>query len=72
MKAHGVKSSLHALRHSYATALLRESGGTAGGLRAVQRLVGHASSKTTERYTSAWDGEAWSVAAMLPNPRAVR
>jgi integrase len=66
MRAHGLKESSHALRHTYATELLMAN---PGQLRGVQRLLGHASSVTTERYTAAYDGEAWTVASTLPDPR---
>ena len=43
----------HDLRHDFATKLLRHS----GNLRLVQKALGHASIKTTERYAHVLDSE---------------
>lgn len=53
MRAHGVNESAHSLRHTRATDMMILDDGK---LRGVQRYLGHASMKTTERYTDFWDG----------------
>ena len=46
--------SPHAMRHSYASDVLRET----GNLRLVQELLGHSSISTTQLYTHLVNGEA--------------
>jgi integrase/recombinase XerC len=62
MKRNGVRESAHSLRHSRATHMLMQSPN--GDLRPLQRFLGHSTSRTTERYTDAWDGELNRLAVM--------
>lgn len=54
----GIRASAHQLRHTYATRLLRASG---GDLRMTQQLLGHSSPTTTAIYAQ-WDQGRASVA----------
>jgi integrase/recombinase XerC len=64
----GLGDSGHALRHTFATLLLAEGRGR--NLFAVSRLLGHATTKTTERtYVTSYAGELDETVALLPDPR---
>ncbi len=67
LRGAGVQATGHQLRHTFATELL--AAGRGKNLRAVQRLLGHSTATTTERYVSAYDQDAWDTIALLPDPR---
>ena len=60
-RASGVPFSMHSLRHSFVTMLLK--GGVP--IHVVQALAGHSSIVTTMRYTRVWDDELSSGAARI-------
>jgi integrase len=69
MKQAGVNESPHALRHSYATLLLKAGRGQ--NLLAVSKLLGHASTWLVENvYGNSYPGPIDETAALLPDPRA--
>lgn len=68
MREIGIDETAHGLRHTFATTLLAADQGR--NLRAVSRMLGHASTVITERiYTQSYDADADAAAALLPDPR---
>ena len=57
-EAAGIDGASHDFRHTYAVELLKS--GIKGGIRAVQKALGHASLQVTERYYAKWDKEQQS------------
>ena len=60
---HGLEISAHQLRHTFATQLLRSG----APLVAIQRLLGHRSLATTQRYLQVEDDEKRSAVGRLPD-----
>lgn len=69
LHANGLPISLHWYRHRFATMTLRPRhyGGAGASLRAVQELMGHASPRSTARYTAVSEGERRDAIAALPS-----
>ena len=61
-RKYGHAISMHRLRHTYATEMLKRSG---GNLRLVQTLLGHRSPATTARYLAVYDSEKRAAAELL-------
>lgn len=61
-RRYGHPVALHRFRHTYATEMLRRSG---GNLRLVQTLLGHQSPATTARYLAVYDAEKKAAAELL-------
>lgn len=68
MRRLGIPITLHMLRHTFATTLLRgrDDGGAGANLRVVQELMRHASVATTANYTQVTDRERRSAVFTLP------
>lgn len=58
----GISCTAHQLRHTFATTLLRQG----AGLLAIQKLLGHASVKTTQIYADIEDTAPARALELLP------
>lgn len=58
----GIKCTAHQLRHTFATVLLRKG----ADLLAIQKLLGHASVKTTQIYADIEDSAPARALELLP------
>ena len=57
-------ANLHTWRHTFASHLMMRS----GNIRAVQKLLGHKSIRTTEIYAHLSDKHLYHVVSLLPSP----
>ena len=62
-----LSANLHTWRHTFASYIMMRS----GNIRAVQKLLGHKSIKTTEIYSHLSDKHLHLVICMLPGPNLV-
>ncbi len=60
-------ANLHTWRHTFASHLMMRS----GNIRAVQKLLGHKSIRTTEVYAHLSDKHLYHVVSLLPSPNMV-
>ena len=68
LKRLGIKNAnLHTWRHTFASYLMMRS----GNIRAVQKLLGHKSIRTTEIYAHLSERHLHHVVSMLPSPKPV-
>jgi len=61
-RRYGHPVALHRFRHTYATEMLKRSG---GNLRLIQTLLGHQSPATTARYLAVYDEQKRAAAELL-------
>jgi len=59
-----IDASIHTWRHTFASYLMMRS----GNIRAIQKLLGHKSIRTTEIYAHLSDKHLHYVVSMLPSP----